>query len=63
MTTGDFETLLKDAGIPHEPIHQLTGLFDAVRYGNWQPNSVDEQKAIQCMEAIMVHSRNIRGVH
>ena len=63
MTTGEFETLLKNAGIPHEPIHQLTRLFDAVRYGHWQPNSVDEQKAIQCLEAIMVHSRNIRGIH
>lgn len=63
MTTGEFETLLKDAGIPHEPIHQLTRLFDAVRYGHWQPNSVDEQKAIQCLEAIMVHSRTIRGIH
>jgi hypothetical protein len=63
MTTGEFENLLEAAGIPHEPIHQLTRLFDAVRYGNWQPNTVDEQKAIQCLEAIMLHSRETRGTN
>jgi hypothetical protein len=61
MTTGEFENLLESAGIPYEPIHQLTRLFDAVRYGNWQPNPVDEQKAIQCLEAIMVYSLETRG--
>jgi hypothetical protein len=60
MTTGEFEHLLEEAGIPHEPIHHLTRLFDAVRYGNWQPNTVDEQKAIQCLEAIMLSSRETR---
>ena len=63
MTTGEFEHLLETAGVPHEPIHQLTSLFDAVRYGNWQPNPVDEQKAIQCLEAIMLYSRAARGTH
>jgi hypothetical protein len=63
MTTGEFETLLESAGIPHEPIHQLTRLFDAVRYGNWQPNAEAEQKAIQCLEAIILHSRDARRTH
>jgi len=58
MTTGEFEKLLETAGLPHDPIHQLTQLFDAVRYGNWKPNPVDEQKAIQCLEAIMLYSRD-----
>jgi hypothetical protein len=57
MTTGEFENLLEAAGVPHEPIHQLTRLFDAVRYGNWRPNSADEQKAIQCLESIMLYCR------
>jgi hypothetical protein len=61
MTTGEFEILLEDEGIPHDPIHQLTRLFDAVRYGNWQPNPLDEQNAIQCLEAIMMYSREIKG--
>lgn len=62
MTTGEFENLLETAGVPHEPVHQLTRLFDAVRYGNWQPNPVDEHKAIQCLEAIMLYSRDARGI-
>jgi hypothetical protein len=60
MTTGEFETVMESVGIPQEPIHLLTRLFEAVRYGHWQPDAVDEQQAIQCLEAIMVHSRNAR---
>jgi hypothetical protein len=58
MTTGEFETVLESAGIPHEPVHQLTQLFEAVRYGHWQAGAGDEKQALQCLEAIMVHSRN-----
>lgn len=61
MTTREFENLLEAAGIPHDPIHQLTQLFEAVRYGNWQPNPVDEQKAIHCLEAIMLYSRETKN--
>lgn len=57
MTTGEFEGLLEAAGMPHDPIHHLTRLFEAVRYGEWQPNHPDEQKALQCLEAIMAYSR------
>ena len=60
MTTGEFENLLETAGLPHDPIHQLTQLFDAVRYGNWKPNPADEQKAIECLETIMVYSHEVR---
>ena len=57
MTTREFEHLSGTAGVPQDPIHQLTRLFEAVRYGNWQPNPVDEQKAIHCLQAIMVYCR------
>ena len=60
MTTGEFETVMESVGIPREPIHLLTRLFEAVRYGHWQPDAVHEQQAIQCLEAIIVHSRNVR---
>ncbi len=53
MTTGDFERLLLDKGYPFEPIHRLTGLFEAVRYGHWQSGRSDEQTAITCLEAII----------
>jgi hypothetical protein len=61
MTTGEFETLLEKAGLPPDPIHQLTRLFEAVRYGDWQPNPIDEQKAIHCLEEIMSYSRAAGG--
>jgi hypothetical protein len=57
MTTREFENLLETAGVPHDPIHQLTRLFEAVRYGNWQPNPIDEQKAIHCLQAIVLYCR------
>jgi hypothetical protein len=60
MTTGEFEGLLEAAGVPHDPVHQLTRLFEAVRYGNWQPNPVDHQKAIQSLEAIVLFSREAK---
>lgn len=60
MTTGEFENLLEAAGIPRDPIHQLTRLFEAVRYGNWQPGPSEEQAAIHCLEAIIVYSRGAK---
>jgi hypothetical protein len=63
MTTREFENLLETIGVPHDPIHQLTQLFEAVRYGNWQPNPMDERKAIHCLEAIMLFSRELKNTH
>jgi hypothetical protein len=60
MTTREFENLLEAVGVPHAPVHQLTQLFEAVRYGNWQPNPIDEQKAIHCLEAIVLYSREAK---
>ncbi len=57
MTTREFERLLEDSGVPHDPVHELTQLFEAVRYGRWQPNPGDEQKAIRCLDAIIHYSR------
>jgi hypothetical protein len=62
MTTGEFETRLEAAGVPHEPIHQLTRLFDAARYGNRQPSLAEKQEAIQCLEDIMRYSRQAAGL-
>jgi hypothetical protein len=63
MTTGEFENLLEATGVPHDPVHQLTQLFEAVRYGNWQSNPIDEQKAIRCLEAILLYSREAKETH
>jgi len=52
MTTLEFEETLASAGFPAAPIHDLTRMFNAARYGNWQPSPGDEQNAIQCFESI-----------
>jgi hypothetical protein len=63
MTTGEFEDLLEAAGFPSAPLHRLTRLFEAVRYGNWQPNPLDEQNAIDCLGAIMLFSRKAKEMN
>jgi hypothetical protein len=60
MTTGEFEVLLSAKGVPPDPVHQLTRLFDAVRYGRQEPASGEEQRAIQCLDAILAYSRQAR---
>jgi hypothetical protein len=61
MTTREFEKLSESLGVPYVPIHQLTQLFEAVRYGNWQPNTADKDQAINCLEAIVLYCRQTRG--
>ena len=61
MTTGEFERLLAAKGVPYEPVHQLTQLFEAVRYGHWQPDSSDERRALHCLDAILAYSREVKG--
>ncbi len=60
VTVGEFERLLADKGLPREAVHQLTLLFQAVRYGHWQPSSSEEQKALGSLEAILKASRAAR---
>jgi hypothetical protein len=57
MTAREFEHLAEAKGIPHAPVHQLTQLFEIVRYGYRQPDPAEEQKAIECLQAIVAHSR------
>jgi hypothetical protein len=60
MTTGEFERLLTARGVPGDPVHQLTQLFEAVRYGRWQPNSIDERRALHCLDAILEYSHEAK---
>jgi len=57
MTTGDFERLLATHGVPQAPVHELTCLYEAVRYGRWRPGPGDEARALQSLEAILQPSR------
>jgi len=57
MTVREFERLLEAKGIPHAPVHQLTQLFEAARYGHQLPTPSDEQKAFDCLNAIVQHAQ------
>jgi len=56
MTVREFERLLEQRGIPQTPVHQLTQLFEVARYGIRPPNTDDEQKAVECLNAIIQYS-------
>ncbi len=52
VTPREFEVLLTSLGIPSIPIHQLTQLFEKVRYGKKAIDPSDEILAIECLTAI-----------
>lgn len=60
MTAREFERLLEARGFPHPPVHQLTQLFETARYGYRQPSPGDEQKALDCLNAIVQYSRETK---
>jgi hypothetical protein len=57
MTAREFEHLLEAKGLPRDPVHQLTQLFEAARYSLRQFTPADEQKAFDCLSAIVQFSR------
>lgn len=58
MTAREFEEWLEDLGYPPKPIHQLTVLFEEVRYGgNSQAAPNDEAAAIDCLDQIIQHCK------
>jgi hypothetical protein len=59
MTTGEFETLLAEKGLPREPVSQLTRLFESARYSLREPDRNQERCAIDCLGAILEHSRRL----
>ncbi len=53
MTAREFETRLIDLGLPSESVHQLTRLFESVRYGDKTPSETTERQAMACLKAIV----------
>lgn len=53
MTVREFEGLLKSKGMPPAPVHQLTTLFEKVRYGKQQPDKEDEKMGVDCLNEII----------
>lgn len=57
MTPHEFEEQLSRQGLPAEPVHQLTWLFEEVRYGDREPGAGAEKTAIDCLEQIIIACR------
>ncbi|MBN1259953.1 MAG: DUF4129 domain-containing protein [Anaerolineae bacterium] len=53
MTPREFEQQLHTLELPRGQIHELTELFEAVRYGAHAPNPSDEYRATACLKAIV----------
>ncbi|MEN4101013.1 MAG: DUF4129 domain-containing protein [Anaerolineaceae bacterium] len=58
MTTHEFESLLQSKGLPEESIHELTRLFEIVRYGNHPLDQSDEKRAISSLRAVITALRS-----
>jgi NADH:ubiquinone oxidoreductase subunit 3 (subunit A) len=59
MTPQEFAQILKDAGLPNEPLRQLTRLFEDVRYGAKVPSEKDERQAVRCLTTIAEACRSL----
>ena len=57
MTAREFERLLETRGIPRAPVQQLTQLFETARYSLQPSTPADEQKAFDCLSAIVQYCR------
>jgi len=51
-TPREFEQVVSARGIPQAPLHQLTGLFEKVRYGSKPTDAQDERSAVECLSSI-----------
>jgi Domain of unknown function (DUF4129) len=56
-TPTEYEYELCSAGLPQAPVHELTHLFESVRYGRHTPTPADEKDALSNLQEIIVHLR------
>lgn len=53
MTPREFERRLRRAGLPNQPVHQLTQLFERARYGAKTAGPEEERRALDSLRAIV----------
>ncbi|MFU8773163.1 MAG: DUF4129 domain-containing protein, partial [Anaerolineales bacterium] len=53
MTPAEFSSRLISAGLPANPVYNLTRLFEKARYSDQQSSAVDIREAMTCLSAIM----------
>ena len=58
MTAREFERQLEIKGFPPTPVHQLTALFEKVRYGAQKTSAQDEKTAMDCLNEIIQYCRS-----
>ena len=58
MTPQEFEKRLKENGFPELPIHQITMLFEEVRYGTLIPGVAEENRAVASLTEIIEFCQN-----
>ncbi|HVN52684.1 MAG TPA: DUF4129 domain-containing protein [Anaerolineaceae bacterium] len=61
MTPLEFEAFLIAEGLPEPPIHELTRLFEAVRYGANPPGKDEEQLAVRSLSEIIAACRPVQS--
>jgi Domain of unknown function (DUF4129) len=62
VTPSEFEGQLADAGLPREPVADLTHLFEDVRYGSKALGEWEGRRAITCLTAIADACRNLTHI-
>jgi len=60
-TPAEFEVELCAVGLPRGPVHELTQLFEIVRYGQFNPSIADEQAALSNLQEIIIYLRTKKG--
>jgi hypothetical protein len=58
MTPHEFQAELEKAGLPDEPVRQLTRLFEDVRYGDRPASEREGQQAVACLRAIAAAAKS-----
>jgi len=53
MTPSEFALRLEQAGLPADPVHRLTRLFEKVRYGGRRSSPTEVNEAVVCLTAIL----------
>jgi hypothetical protein len=58
LTPREFEDALGDLGFPVRPVHELTRLFESVRYGRKEITRREELMAVDSLSAILEACRS-----
>ncbi|MBN1305192.1 MAG: DUF4129 domain-containing protein [Anaerolineales bacterium] len=53
MTPAEFSKRLEQAGLPVEPVRQLTRLFEKARYGQSGSDQTEANQALSCLQAVL----------